>query len=279
MTGFSPRASNQPRASADTGTAAPSTSRPTPDASASWCSPSARPSLEIDARAGGPVPSQQEAEADARLRLEEGGLAGPQATTVPEAGRERLQSGGRRADVAAHPDLVAGARAGPGEHPPPPDGAEGRHVEDERARRTRDVPTDQCHAVRRREGHEPVDDRVEIGERQARRQHERQQGGTGGRAHRGEVAQVHRQCAVADRSRRRECPVEMHALDQRVGRHHVEGVALRLDHRGIVAQTDRDPGWRRRHVIADARDEGVLADVGDAIWRTQRRGSRESPSP
>ena len=74
---------------------------------------------------------------------------------------------------------------------------------------------------------------------------------------------------------RRERPIEVHALDQRVGGRHLEQVARRLDDGRIVAQANRDPGRRRRHALAHPRDQGVLADVGDATWRTQWRGSRE----
>ncbi len=118
---------------------------------------------------------------------------------------------------------------------------------------------------------------LEVGERQRRRQRERQQGRAGRRAHGRQVAQVHRQRAMADRARRRERAVEVDALDQGVGGEHLEQVPRRLDDRGIVAEADGDPGGRRRHARAHARDEGVLADVGDATWRTQRRASRGSP--
>ena len=87
-------------------------------------------------------------------------------------------------------------------------------------------------------------------QRQRRRQRQREQRQPRRRAHRRQVAQVDRQRAVADGVGRREAPIEVHAFDDRVDGEHLEAVPLGLDHRGIVADADDQPGGRRR----EARD-------------------------
>ena len=57
-------------------------------------------------------------------------------------------------------------------------------------------------------------------------------------AHGRDVADVDGQRLVADVLKGGEAAVEVHALDQRVGRQHLERAALRLDDRGIVADAD-----------------------------------------
>ena len=63
--------------------------------------------------------------------------------------------------------------------------------------------------------------------------------------------------------------IEVNALDERVGREHVERTALWLDHRGIVTRADHDPGWRGE-ARRDARDQRTLAKGGDGIWQRQK---------
>ena len=104
---------------------------------------------------------------------------------------------------------------------------------------------------------------------------ERQQHGARRRPHRGKVAQIDGERAVADRIRRHKPMVEVDALDLRVGREHVERTALRLDHRPIVTRPDDHP---RGHGQArgDARDELVLAKVGHRVHLRRSRRDHES---
>ena len=83
---------------------------------------------------------------------------------------------------------------------------------------------------------------LEVGERAAPRQSQREEREARRRAHRGEVAEVHGERAEADRAGCTNAPIEVDAFDQRVGREHLEAVALRLDDRRIVADADDDPG-------------------------------------
>ena len=96
-------------------------------------------------------------------------------------------------------------------------------------------------------------------------QHQRQQRRARRGAHRREVAEVDRQRPVPDGIRRHEAPVEMHAFDLRVGREHLERAALGLDHGGVVAGTDDDPG-RHGEPRGDALDERALAEGTKPSW-------------
>ena len=100
-------------------------------------------------------------------------------------------------------------------------------VDDQRSGRPRQIAADQVHVMR---GGEPArirGERVEVGERQRRRQRQRQQREPRLCAHRGEVAQVDGERAVADGVGRREAAIEVHAFDERVDRQHLEPVPLR----------------------------------------------------
>ena len=66
-------------------------------------------------------------------------------------------------------------------------------------------------------------------------------GGPRPRAHGRQVAEVHGQRAVADRPRRHEPRVEVHAVHERVGGHHVEGVANGCEDGRVVARAHDDP--------------------------------------
>jgi hypothetical protein len=68
---------------------------------------------------------------------------------------------------------------------------------------------------------------------------------------------------VTDGIRRRERAIEMYAVDACIDRQHLDAVAFRLDHRGIVADADEHPWRRRRQAGADTGDELALRTVGD----------------
>ena len=108
--------------------------------------------------------------------------------------------------------------------------------------------------------HHGVDERVEVGDGQRRRKHQREQGRTRRGAHGGEVAQVDGERLVADVAGAAERAIEVHAFDERVGRDHVERIALRLHNRRIVPDADDDPAWGRRDSRAYSVDERALAD-------------------
>ena len=57
-----------------------------------------------------------------------------------------------------------------------------------------------------------------------------------------------------------EARVEVHAVDERIGRDDVERAPGRRDDRGVVAGPSYDPG-RGRHMCLDPGDERALSDV------------------
>src|SRR5205085_7439130 len=81
-------------------------------------------------------------------------------------------------------------------------------------------------------------------------------------AHRRKIAESDGQRAMSDGIRRYEPPIEMNAFNLCVGGQHVERAALRLNHRGVVARTNQDPG-RHGKARGNPGDERVLADVGN----------------
>ena len=84
----------------------------------------------------------------------------------------------------------------------------------------------------------------------------------GARTHGGDVADVDGERLVADVGGRREAPVEVHALDKRVGGQHLQRPAIDHRHGRIVADAD-DERWRRRgKPPADVVDEPALSDAG-----------------
>ncbi len=91
-----------------------------------------------------------------------------------------------------------------------------------------------------------VEQPVDVGERQRRREDQRQQREPRRRAHGGDVADVDGERLVADVGGRREAAVEVHAFDERVGRQHLQRAAIDDRHGRIVADADDERGRRRR---------------------------------
>jgi hypothetical protein len=108
-----------------------------------------------------------------------------------------------------------------------------------------------------------VQDRVEVGARQLRGERKRQQRGPRPRAHRRQIAEIHGQRTVTDRVGRRQSAIEVDAFDAGIDGEHVDVIALRLDHRRIVADADDDPGRRRRQTLLYARDQLAFTELGN----------------
>ncbi len=107
------------------------------------------------------------------------------------------------------------------------------------------------------------DDSIEILHRQCVRQDEGEKREPRRRAHRGQIAQVHRERAMADRIGRHEPSIEMNAFDNRVDAQNLDAVPLRFNDRGVVADSDEQPGRRGREVSLYAGNELALGEVGD----------------
>ena len=143
----------------------------------------------------------------------------------------------------------------------------------------------------RREAREAGDDALEVFERKAGGQREGEEREARGRAHRGQIAQVDCERAMANCFRRDEGAIEVDAFDERVDAEDLDAVSLRLDHRGIVADADEQPVRRGRQMLLDAREERALVNVADGsashrppatgqlTWRSPWRAFRGSPSP
>ena len=102
--------------------------------------------------------------------------------------------------------------------------------------------------------------------------HEREQREPRRRTHGGDVADVDGERLVADVGGRREAPIEVHALDERVGRQHLQRAAIDDRHRRIVADADDERARRRGKPPADVLDEPALSD-GRHILRRRRWAS------
>ena len=109
----------------------------------------------------------------------------------------------------------------------------------------------------RRQTEETVEYTIDRGDLERIGKHERQERGAGSGAHRSEIAEVHRQSTMPDGIRRHKSLVEVNALDLGIGREHLESATLGLDHGGIVAGADDDPG-RERKSRGDPLDERAL---------------------
>jgi hypothetical protein len=66
---------------------------------------------------------------------------------------------------------------------------------------------------------------------------------------------------MPDGVRRREAPVEVHALDDRVGGEHLKAVALGLHDGRVVSDADDDPFGSWRESGLDPRDELGFGEV------------------
>ena len=112
------------------------------------------------------------------------------------------------------------------------------------------------------------------------RKDERQQRKVRDAAHRGDVADVDRQCLVADVFEGGKREVEVDAFDERIGRQDLQRSPNSWGHRRIVAKTDRKGARLRAEPLADSADEPTLAkfahrrrSCGASSGRTQRRAS------
>ena len=150
-------------------------------------------------------------------------------------------------------------------------------IEDHRPGRASNVSPDEHDAIARREGKQPVDDPIERHDLECGRKRHREQRRPWPGAHRGDVAQVDRKRTMADRIRRHESPIEMHAFDLGIRGQYFEGAAHGLNCRGIVSGADNDPG-RRGHALSDARDERVLPAI-DYCLRIQNEGAKSPALP
>jgi len=64
----------------------------------------------------------------------------------------------------------------------------------------------------------------------------------------------------------------MDAFHHGVHAQHFETIPLRLDHRGIVANANEEPGGRRRQLLLDPGDQLAFREIGDGcIDREGRR--------
>ncbi len=199
---------------------------------------------------------------------------------------QHLQPRGGAADRAADVDVVAGARAAPRERLPALHAADHGDVDDQRSGRACQVAAGDVQSVLGRKRRDAGDDGVEVVEREIRRERERQEREARRRAHRRQIAEVGGERAVADRPGGCERAIEMDALDERVHAQHFRAVPLRLDHGGIVADSDEHPRRRRREVRPNEGDQlafGAIADAPGRVvrvtWHSRRPVSPESPSP
>jgi hypothetical protein len=234
---------------------------------------------QVDARRRRAIAAEQEARTHARLRPQ---VPFRQFTYVPAGGHFRcVPAGGHRllqrpqthrgsADRSGHVDRITGTGTGTREGASRADGANRGDIDNERTGRVLhaqpggscDVASNESNSVPGRKREQPVEHRVEEPRGQIVRQHERQQRSAGRCAHGCEIAQIDGQRAMPDRVGRYEPPIEMDALDLRVGGEDVKCATLRLDNRRIVAGTHDDPG-RLREAGGDALDEGPLSDLAD----------------
>ena len=128
------------------------------------------------------------------------------------------------------------------------------------------------HLVTKRHGGERRDQLLEIGARQVGRQCEGEEREPRLGAHGREIAQVDRKRPVSDGRRRGKAAIEVHALDDRVDRQHLEAVSRRHHHRRIVADADDEPVRRRRQLLPDALDELGFGEVGNGSHRDWKLG-------
>ena len=154
------------------------------------------------------------------------------------------------------------------------DGADDRHVHDQRARRAGDVAADDARARLGGEREEPVDQLVEVGEREIRRQHERQRREPRRCTHRGQIAEVHRERAMADRARGHEAAIEVHAVDDRVGRDHLDRPRAGSYTAASSPTSTRSQSGEGPSRVANTLDQRVFTDVSDYRLRTTDFGLR-----
>jgi hypothetical protein len=135
------------------------------------------------------------------------------------------------------------------------------YVQRQRARRPRNVSTDECDAMLACQRQEAVEDAVDRRQIDVVGEQQRQQRTAWLGAHRGEVAQIDGQRTVTDRIERHEAAVEVHAIDDRVGRQHVVHAAHRRDNGRVVTRSDGDP-WSCGEAGGNPLNEGPLAEAG-----------------
>ncbi len=188
------------------------------------------------------------------------------------------------ANRAGDVEVIAWPATTPRQDSPWAYGSDHGHVHDQRPRRPRDIPADQRDVAGICQLDEPVEQAIDVGEGEIRRQDERQQRIPRRGAHSGDIADVDGKSLVPDVGWGREAAVEMDAFDERIGRQDLQGAAIRCRDCGIVADADDDRGRRRRQSAANMLDESALADVPNrpgpggewlgATGRSQRPASR-----
>ena len=96
-------------------------------------------------------------------------------------------------------------------------------------------------------------------------QREAQKGGSARRAHRRQIAEIHGEGLVAHRVERRQGAPEVHVFDQAVGRQHELLAAIWRDHRGVVADAERDPRRQGRDPRLEPGDQRMFTEVRDRL--------------
>jgi hypothetical protein len=105
------------------------------------------------------------------------------------------------------------------------------------------------------------DDALEVFERQGGRERERKQRQARRRPHRGQIAQIDGQRAMANRVGGYKGAIEVDTFDERIDAQCLDAVPLRLDDRRIVADADKQPVRGGRQILLDARDQIALAQI------------------
>ena len=174
-------------------------------------------------------------------------------------------------------------RSAPTSRAPRADRSDHGDVDDQRSRRSRDVAAGERHVRGVGQRQQAVEQAIDIADRGPIGEHEREEREAGRAAHRRNVAQVDGERLVADVGVRGEAAVEVHALDERVGREHLQRASIRHRDGRIVADRDNERGGWRRQAAPDALDETPLADAPRLAGkegvllitgRSQRPGSR-----
>ena len=201
-------------------------------------------------------------------------------------GEEDFQPGRGAAEVAGDAEEVAGLRAAPVHDVVLGRFADDRHGEEQPLRR-RHVAADDGEAVLpARLGH-PFVERLGALDRHVVRQPERDRRVARRRVHRHHVADVDGDRFVAERAERRERPVEVDTLDERIARDDVDpAVADVVDRRVVADPFEEGVGRGVAERVAEPVDEAELADVRDGgerlvhsqgRARVPRRVGRDAP--
>jgi hypothetical protein len=176
---------------------------------------------------------------------------------------QHLKSGGGRANLAGDIQSITDARAGAGQRLPTLYRPDRSDVDGDRTGGASQIAADNVDAVRGCEAGEAEGDRVKVRDRQIGRKRHRHQREPRRRAHRGEIAEVDREGAVADRVGRDEPAVEVDTFHQRIDGEDLDAVPLWFDHCRIVADADNQPVGCGGKTLRDPGDQFALGEVGN----------------